>query len=258
VRRVLPDPVDDLDDDMLAAAYDPATASASASVPAERPFVRCNMISSLDGAISVDGRSGALGGPGDRRVFATLRAWADVIVVGAGTVRAEHYGPARLGDDAQRRRAARGQPPQPPIAVVTTAGVFDYGTPFFTDATARPLVVTTEQGAARVANDAGDRADVVAAGTDTVDLAAAFAALHARGARSVLVEGGPGLNGDLARAGLLDELCLTLAPRIVGGDGPRLVAGAPIVPPYLPRPRHMLEEDGFLFLRLTLTLRPEG
>jgi riboflavin biosynthesis pyrimidine reductase len=239
VRCLLPRAADDVD---LEAAYAP---------PGHRPFVRCNMITSLDGAISVDGRSGALGGPADHRVFATLRAWADVVVVGAGTARAETYGPARLDAAAQATRAARGQAPQPPIAVVSNRGEFDPSTPFFADAQSRPILVVPATAAER-ARAAGERADVLAAGDDAVDLAAALRALHERGLSSVLVEGGPTLNGELARAGLLDELCLTVSPRIVGGDGPRVLAGPTFLPPIATSAHHVLEEDGFLFLRLAL------
>jgi riboflavin biosynthesis pyrimidine reductase len=210
------------------------------------------MISSLDGAISVNGTSGALGGPADKRVFATLRSWADVIVVGSGTVRAEHYGPARLDDATQRVRVARGQSAVPPIAVVSRAADFDYTAPFFADAVAQPVVLTTEAHADDVGRRAGDAAQVVVAGKRTVDLAAGIAHFAANGWPNVLCEGGPGLNGDLAREDVLDELCLTVSPRIVGGDGPRIIAGPPLVPAFEPMLVHLLEEDGFQFLRLSL------
>jgi riboflavin biosynthesis pyrimidine reductase len=242
VRRVIPDLSDDVD---LLDAY---------AVPTglDAPFVRVNMISSLDGAISVDGRSGALGGNADGRVFTALRTLADVIVVGAGTMRAEGYGPARLDDAGVQRRVACGQASQPPIAVVSRAAAFDFATPFFTEAVTPPVLVTTAARASHLAREAGSRADVLAAGADLVDLPLAVAALGDRGARSVLVEGGPGLNGDLARADAIDELCLTVSPRIVGGEGPRILAGAPIQPPIEPRVLHVLEEDGFLFVRMSL------
>jgi riboflavin biosynthesis pyrimidine reductase len=242
VRRVIPDLSDDVD---LLDAY---------AVPprVDAPLVRVNMISSLDGAISVDGRSGALGGSADSRVFTALRSLADVILVGAGTVRAEGYGPARLDDADVQRRVARGQAPQPAIAVVSRAAAFDFATPFFTEAVATPVLVTTAARAASLAREAGSRADVLAVGTDHVDLPLAVAALGDRGARSLLVEGGPGLNGDLARADAIDELCLTVSPRIVGGEGPRILAGPPIQPPIEPRVMHVLEEDGFLFVRMSL------
>lgn len=245
MRCLFPDPADDVD---LTVAYAPPAVSDGTPLP----FVRCNMISSVDGAISVEGRSGALGGAGDHAVFSVLRALADVVLVGAGTVRAENYGPTRLDAGAQEARRARGQSPQPPIAVVSSRARFDYDMPFFTDAEARPIVVTTSGRADAVEREAAGVADVVSAGDDVVDLAAVLGAFRARGARHVLVEGGPSLNGDLARAGLLDELCLTLSPHLVGGDGPRLLAGPTLVPPCDTRVRHVLEHDGFLFLRLSL------
>src|SRR5690242_19094922 len=125
MRRVLPEP-GDVD---LVGAYEPAHPHGDG-----RMLVRANMISSLDGAISVDGRSGPLGGLPDQGVFGVLRSWADVIVVGAGTMRAEHYGPVRMDDAVQRLRAGRGQQPVASIAVVSRAATFDFTAPFFTDA----------------------------------------------------------------------------------------------------------------------------
>jgi riboflavin biosynthesis pyrimidine reductase len=242
MRRLFPNPSPDVD---LADAYAP-------DLTARTPFVRLNMISSLDGAISVNGRSGALGGPADRRVFTMLRGHADVILVGAGTVRSEGYGKARLDDDLQSARVARGQAPLPPIAVVSGSLQLDWSSPFFTDAGPRPLILTSEAGAPRAPTAVTDVADVVAVGEQHVDLEHAIAVLDDRGARTVLVEGGPGVNGDLARAKLIDELCLTVSPRIVGGQGPRIMAGAAFGPPYEPVVRHLLEDDGFLFLRMSL------
>jgi riboflavin biosynthesis pyrimidine reductase len=210
------------------------------------------MISTLDGAITINGRSGLLGGPADRGVFQVLRSLADVILVGAGTVRAEGYGPVTLDDQLRAQRAARGQSGVPPIAVVTGTGNLDWSAPFFTEAEARPIVVTT------LASDPGARrraesvADVVMAGEDRVDPADALRQLWGAGHRSVLVEGGPGLNADVVHAGLMDELCLTLSPRLVAGDGTRILAGPELMPPLQLRLLHLLEQDGFLFSRLAL------
>jgi riboflavin biosynthesis pyrimidine reductase len=213
------------------------------------PFVRVNMISSIDGAVTVDGRSGPLGGEPDRRVFSVLRAWADVIVVGAGTVRAEGYGPVRLDSATQAAREARGQQVVPPIAVVTGHAQFDYSTAFFGDAAARPIIVTTSEQAAAIEADAAGHADVMAAGSGTVDLRAVIEMLGARRYATVLVEGGPTLNGSLAAAHVIDELCLTFSPRIVMGTGPRVLAGSVMSPPIAPKLVHLLEDDGFLFAR---------
>jgi riboflavin biosynthesis pyrimidine reductase len=251
MRALLPQPADDVD--VMEAYAPPARAGRTR-------YVRCNMISTFDGAITLNGRSGALGGRADRRVFQVLRSWADVVVVGAGTARAERYGPARLDGSLRAARAGRGQPPVPPIAVVTSSGNLDIGSSFFTEAEVRPIVVTAGPGEAALRARAGtaggaalaDLADVLVAGDKEVDMASAFDTLARIGSGSLLVEGGPGLNADIVRAGLLDELCLTVSPRLVAGDGPRVVAGATLDPPLGVEVVRLMEEDGFLFFRLAV------
>ncbi len=197
-----------------------------------RPAVRLNMIASVDGATAVGGVSGSLGGPADRRLFGQLRAVADCVVVGAGTFRAEHYGPARL-----------------PVAVVSRSCRLDWEAPFFTQAVTRPVVITVSAAPAADRAAAAAVADVVVAGDDAVDLHLALGELAARGARNVLAEGGPSLNEQLAAAGLLDELCLTVSPRIGGGTSARVFGGD--APPARSELRllSVCEEDEFLFLR---------
>jgi riboflavin biosynthesis pyrimidine reductase len=190
------------------------------------------MISSVDGATAVDGLSGGLGGPGDRKIFAALRALADVVLVAAGTVRAERYGPGPV-----------------PIAVVSGSLGLDWDTPFFTAATHRPIVVTHAQAAAEAVERAEEVADVLVAGDAEVDLARAVELLGQRGFGQVLAEGGPSLNGALAAAGVLDELCLTLAPHLVAGDAKRILTGPPLATPAGLTLRSLCEEDGYLFLR---------
>jgi riboflavin biosynthesis pyrimidine reductase len=246
MRALLPEPADHVD---LATAY-ALPQGRPGEQPGDRPFVRINMISSLDGAIALRGRSGALGGPADRQVFQVLRSLADVIVVGAGTVRAEAYGPARLDAAQQEQRRARGQVPVPPIAVVTRTSHFDWGAPFFTEADARPIVVTTAEADTSATARGADRAEFVVAGTGDVDLAGALSTLAGRGARNVLVEGGPGLNAQLVTAGLMDELCLTLSPCLAAGTGPRVLAGPELPDTIDVEIVHLLEEGGFSFLRL--------
>ena len=244
MKRLLPDP---------AFAVEVVDAYASPEPPADRPSVRCNMISTFDGAIAVNGRSGLLGGPADRRVFEVLRSWADVIVVGAGTVRAERYGPVRLDDGLRNRRRSRGQLPVPPIAIVTRSGNLDWSSSLFTDAEVRPLVVSSSDSDAESRARGEQVADFVLAGSEQVDVSTALGALQQLGYRSVLLEGGPGLNADFVAAGLLDELCLTLSPRLVAGSGSRLFAGPELMPPVDVQVEQLLEEDGFLFFRLRLT-----
>src|SRR5438067_1424254 len=159
------------------------------------------MIASVDGAASLQGRSGALGGQADKSLFAALRALADVILVGAGTMRAEGYGPARLDEGAQVRRRGWGLSPVPPIAVVTRACRLDWSSPFFTQAARRPLVVTAASASAGERCRAAEVADVVVAGETDVHLTAAVGALGERGYDNVLAEGGPRVAAQLATAG---------------------------------------------------------
>jgi riboflavin biosynthesis pyrimidine reductase len=216
---------------------DPDSVYGDVPVAEGRPSVRLNMISSVDGATSVAGLSGGLGGAADRRLFSALRAAADAVLVAAGTVRAENYGPGTL-----------------PIAVVSRSCSLDWRSPFFTAATFRPVVVTVSAAPAVNRAQAEEVADVVLAGGSDVDLRMALGALAERGARSVLAEGGPSLNSQLAAAGLLDELCLTVSPVLVGGDAKRVLSGAGLAGPALLQLCSVCEEDGFVFLRF----RPAG
>ena len=226
MRQLWPDPVD---------SVEPLDVYRDLPVVEGRPALRLNMIASVDGSTALDGRSGGLGGPADRKVFAALRSLADVVLVAAGTVRAEHYGPASL-----------------PIAVVSGSLRLDWNTPFFTAATHRPIVVTHRRAPAAEAVQASKVADVLVAGESQVDLALAVHLLGERGFRHVLAEGGPRLNGALTGAGVLDELCLTLAPRLVAGDAKRIITGPPLAPPPELTLRSLCEEDGYLFLRYRL------
>jgi riboflavin biosynthesis pyrimidine reductase len=152
----------------------------------------------------------------------------------------------------QRERRSRGQHPIPPIAVVTRSGSLDWSSSLFSEAEVRPLVITTSDGDQRARPRGGAVADFVVAGTERVDPSLALQHLYQLGHRSVLLEGGPGLNADVVKAGLLDELCLTLSPRLVAGTGSRLFAGPELMPPQDVHVDQLLEEDGFLFCRLRL------
>lgn len=240
MRQLLPVPRHPVD--LLEVYGDPPFA-------AGRPGVRLNMIASVDGATVVEGLSGGLGGPGDRRVFTVLRSLADVVLVAAGTTRAEGYGPAVIAPADQDARRRRDQAPVPPIAVVSRSLRLDWESRFFSAATVRPVVITVSGAPAEDRERAAGVADVVVAGDVDVDLARAVAVLGDRGARSVLAEGGPTLNGQLASAGLLDEVCLTLSPKLASGTAKRILAGAPLTVPAGLALASVCEEDGFLFLR---------
>jgi riboflavin biosynthesis pyrimidine reductase len=219
--------------------------------PHDRPWVMVNMIASIDGATAVDGLSGGLGGPADKEVFRAVRSVPDVILVAAGTVRAEGYGPPRPSDAIQQRRRARGQQAAPRLAIVTRSLDLDPEAPLFRDVAtaARPLILTTADAAATAPAALRAVADVRAAGTSSVDLTTSLRQLRAEGLASVvLCEGGPSLNGALVEQGLVDELCISVSPLLVGGSSPRLAHGTTSVPARFALTR-VLEDDGMLFLR---------
>lgn len=199
IDRVWPDPAEHLADDELMDALD-------------HDGVRVNFVASLDGAATRDERSGGLGGAADRRYFELLRRVADVVVVGAGTVRTEGYGPLVVSNP---RRG------QPVFAIVTSSLELDPASAIFTQAPVRPVVITTERATGKSAFD-----DVIVTGSSRVDPAAMIEALRARGLRRILCEGGPTLFGDLVAADVVDELCLTVAPTLEAGDAPRIAHGA--------------------------------
>ena len=228
---------------------DPAVIYADLPSVVGRPSVRLNMIVSVDGGTSWNGVSGGLGGPADKTLFGVMRALPDVVLVASGTMRAEQYGPAVLPDDVQRARTERGQRPVPSIAVVSRRCDFDWDDAFFTAATERPSVITVSSADSANVARAQAVADVIIAGDDLVDLNSAVRALGERGVHHVLAEGGPTLNGALATAGLLDELCVSLAPLLASGDAKRIIAGSALEHLERLRLRSILEEDDYLFLR---------
>jgi riboflavin biosynthesis pyrimidine reductase len=230
-------------------SVDPVDVYADKPMATGRPAVRLNMIVSVDGGTSWNGVSGALGGPADKALFQVLRSLTDMVLVASGTMRAENYGPAKLPDAIQAERRARGQRPVPPIAVVSRTCDFDFDLPFFTAATERPVIVTVEAADPERRKRAADVADVVIAGEEDVDLRRAVTECAARGAKNLLAEGGPTLNGELARVGLLDELCVTLSPLLASGDAKRIISGSTLDELEGLELRSLLEDDNYLFLR---------
>jgi riboflavin biosynthesis pyrimidine reductase len=215
-------------------------------------WVRANFITSVDGGATADGKSGALAGPGDRFVFNMLRELADVVVVGAGTVRMEGYSGAHLPVAQRQQRQARGQSEVPQLAIVTKSGRLDRDMGVFTRTEVPPLVLTCTAACDATRHRLAGLAEVVdCSGEDpgTVDEAALLAALGARGVRRVLTEGGPMLLGSFIQRDLLDELCLTIAPVVVGGLARRIATGPGQL---LTRMRcaHVLTDDaGYLYTR---------
>ncbi|MDT3396443.1 pyrimidine reductase family protein [Streptomyces sp. B1866] len=214
-------------------------------------WLRANMVSSLDGAAYHDGRSRALSSDADMRIFGVLRGLADAVVVGAGTVRAEGYRPARAREAFAARRAALGQPPTPVIAVVSARLDLDFDRPLFTEALVPTILVTGAQAPAdRLAAARAVGAEVVVAGEGArVDPARVVAALAGRGLTRLLTEGGPRLLGQFVAAGVLDELCLALAPLVTAGDAARIANGPGLAVPDRFSLTSVVEEEGFLFAR---------
>jgi riboflavin biosynthesis pyrimidine reductase len=215
-------------------------------------WVRSNFISSLDGGATADGKSAGLAGPGDKELFGLMRELADVVVVGAGTVRIENYGGAQLSAAARQGRRMRGQDEVPPIAIVTQSGRLDRDMMVFTKTEVPPLVLTCTTAAAETTARLGGIAEVIdCSGTDpgTVDLETVLTELASRGLRRVLTEGGPRLHSAFIEDDLLDELCLSLAPILVGGQARRIATGPGQVMTRMRRAHLLADDAGYLYAR---------
>ncbi|MFJ5711376.1 pyrimidine reductase family protein [Streptomyces sp. NPDC093105] len=226
-------------------------ADAYAYPEGEERWLRANMVSSLDGAGQHEGRSQPLSSDTDMRIFGTLRGLADVVVVGAETVRLEGYRPARAREVFAARRAAAGQGPAPAIAVVTASLDLDLALPLYTSPLVPTLIVTGAGAPAdRIAAARAAGVEVLLAGDGAaVDPARAVALLAERGLRRQLTEGGPRLLGRFTAAGVLDELCLTVSPTMTAGDAQRIAHGPSLALPTRFGLASLLEQDGFLFSR---------
>jgi riboflavin-specific deaminase-like protein len=230
--------------------------------PSGRPTVLLNMACTADGRATVGGRSGPIGNRADRELFHALRAAVDAVLVGAGTVRAERYG-RLVRDEAHRRlRAARGLAAQPLACLVSASLDLAPDIPLLADPAAR-IAVLTPSPAGQLPGAAAPVEYVRAAREGVLDLPAALAELHTRlGVRTLLCEGGPHLNGQLFAAGLVDELFLSLAPKLAGGGlagaSPRIIAGPELNPPLELELVGVLESESQLLLRYRVggTLEP--
>lgn len=208
--------------------------------------VRVNMILSADGAVAFHGLVGPLSNACDQNLLLALRGYADVVLVGAGTVRAERYGPVRLTPaQLAERRDRWGITDIPPIAVVTRSG--DLPASLFAEHTQRPMLITTTE-VVRTHPQLRDRADVLTAGDTEVDIRAALDRLQTRGFRRVLCEGGPTLLDELVAADLVDEMCLTLSPTLAAAKAVRR-PGVPLGEPALLSLQHACTIDDYVYLR---------
>lgn len=237
MRRIYPDIQDNPD---IAQAY---------AYPGDRPWLRVNMVASADGAAWLKGRSGGLSSSGDKRIFQVLRGLADVVMAGASTVRKEGYGPIKPREAWSEIRA--GRPEVPPIAVITRSlAGFDLDHELFgPDAVSRTIVITCESAPGERRKELARHADVIVAGAESVDMSLAVAQLHERGLTRILCEGGPRVNAQLSAGGLLDELCLSISPMLVGGGAARIQNGEPALVGL--NLSQVLEEEGVLFCTYT-------
>ncbi|GAA2103964.1 dihydrofolate reductase family protein [Actinomadura alba] len=237
MRRLLPEPATDID------PYD-------AYGDVTGPWLRIGMVMSADGsATDGEGWTDGLGGEADFRVFRTLRALADGILVGAATIRTGKIGPARLRPGLRERR---GRPPAP-IVVVSGSLSLDWTLPLFTAAESPTLVVTSA--AALKSGEVPDavRPHVLAAGDAEVDLGQAVRELRRLGLEHLVCEGGPVLATSLIEAGLADELCLNVAPALMGGGDRHTRLLGDLIEPAELEPTAVYLDDGVLFLRYGLT-----
>lgn len=239
MQSLFPNTPHELSDDDLAELY---------AYPPDRVWTRANFVSTLDGAVQgPDHRSGSISGPADQRVFGMLRSLCDVVLAGAGTTRVEGYAPVATREARASLRARLGLTPVPSVVVISRS--LDLSDELVKGGLSPTIVITTKSAPADRVRAISDRAPVIVAGDESVDLAVAVDALADRGFSRLLCEGGPALMRDLVASGRLDELCLTINPQLIGGDGYRLTRGAPIDPPAELTLRHVLEDDGELFCR---------
>ncbi len=235
-----------------AVVADARAAVAAEARPADRgrPWVYTNMIASADGGTAVDGLSGQLGGPGDKVMFGALRAMADVILVGASTVREERYRVPKLRDETVAVRRARGQADHPRLAIVSRSLNIDRELPLFDDPEHRPYVLTAASAPADLRAELAAVAEVLVVGDAGVELLTALERLGELGATSVLSEGGPSINGQLIAEDLVDEWNLSISPRLLGADSRRAAIGPMAAgPPVGMTLSRVWTDDDFLFCR---------
>jgi riboflavin biosynthesis pyrimidine reductase len=243
VRRLFPDPdPGPLDVSKLIAGLelgDRATA--------ERPYTVANMIESVDGRGTFDGRSSALGDAGDKQVFRALRSICDVVLVGTGTLATEHYGRLVRDADVAAARERLGLAAQPLLCTISRSGHIPPGIPLLADPVASMIIYS---GAPVDLGDVAATVEVVTVDPSRLSVASALHDLRTRRQlRLVLCEGGPTVLGQLIGDHAIDELFLTFAGKLAGGTGPAIVSGLTLPDPLAVSLLWLLEQDGSLFLR---------
>ncbi|MFY2858731.1 pyrimidine reductase family protein [Mycobacterium sp. THU-M104] len=207
--------------------------------------LRANMIFSADGAAAFGGRAGPLSCRTDQQLLKALRSFADVVLVGAGTARAENYGPVRLTEAQRARRLSEGRPEPPPIAVISRSG--DLPSRLFDEPDRPPILLTCAPTAARFRDDRRRR--VLVAGEDSVDVPRALELLRERGMPRILCEGGPTLLDELVEADVLAEICVTLAPNLAASQPVGRRPPSRLRAPVTMRLEHALVCKDYLYLK---------
>ncbi len=239
MQRLLPDPGSTTVEEQLD-SYQPWEDSHD-----DRPLVAVNFVATVDGRATIGGVSGPIGSGADTEMLARLRTRFDAVMIGAGTMRAERYGRLIAGQEQRERHQQAGLPPDPLMVIVSGRLDLPWDAPLFTDGGGRVLIFTSSE--AEPPETATSLRVVCHEGF--VDIASALGHLrHECGIRALLCEGGPGLHAELEALGLVDDLFLTIAPKLAGGEAPRIVEGR------LPAVAELelawlLEDDGELFAR---------
>jgi riboflavin-specific deaminase-like protein len=248
LRRLLPPAPDTTIDEFVAAL-------AHERRGGQRPHLLLNMIATADGRATLQGRTASLGNRADRELFHALRSHADAVMAGAGTVRAERYGRMVRDPETRRRRTAGGRAEEPLAVIVSNSLALDPALPLLSAPEARVVVLTGSDG--ELAPCAATVDYVRAPRDGGVDLPRALAELRARFAVDVLLcEGGPRLNGELLQAGAVDELFLSVAPKLAGGtEALRIVHGTELSPPVEMELLSLVESEAHLFLRYGIAVR---
>jgi riboflavin-specific deaminase-like protein len=189
----------------------------------DRPYLILNFATTLDGRAAIEGKSGPIGSATDTEMLQRLRTRVDAVMIGAGTMRAERYGRIVSNPDLRTYRERSGLAHDPLAVIVSNRLELPWDARLFTDGGGQVVIFTaSEQEPPETATPVA-----IVRHPESVDLERALQwLLEERGIRSVLCEGGPTLHGRLREARLTDELFLTIAPKIAGGEGPRILEGA--------------------------------
>jgi riboflavin biosynthesis pyrimidine reductase len=226
----------------------------------QRPYLLLNMIATTDGRATLGGRSGPLGGRADKELLYGLRTAVDAVMAGAGTIRAERYGQLIRDDRGRQVRRDRGLAEEPLACIVSGRLALDSDIPLLSESGTRVAILTSSE--AILPQDCRAEISYVRSARDGhLDLPGAMAELYERlGVRTLLCEGGPHLNAQLLANGLVDELFLTLSPKLAGGDAVsetlRIVSGPEFDPPLELKLAGALEHDSYLFLRYRVSSSP--